>query len=568
MTKTIQHISRLIFVLLFASSLSVAQGVKTLSPLDSEKVQSRKSVHTEEEQQAQEEKVKTLRMSTLTRTIDSIKKIDEPALRISARNGLLKYLIVNRTLPEQDITLAGNIARESLADFSEHFEEIMPSLAEYLFSDLAVWIKEYQPALNELIDALEKTKLKGRDLHSIQALMALPGGDVLAAQRITQLLEAGKEVPVLVLYLNDLIAHNSQEVMPLLSTIVDIAAQGRLSFETLLSTSDLYIQPQTPLVLKQRFVRMVVARTQPFNLEKEPASQSAYYLLTNMLPTIKQAVPELYSQAVNQRLVVYASFTKEQLADEQRSKRLSESSSLIEDLIAEADQTKSKLKRNQLLAQAAQLAMQNKRFALCLEAVEKLDLDAPGISADFWKDWNDQFVRDFVKAVLAEKKPELAEQGTEHISGPYAKVQSMVMIIQYWMKVEDASNTRRLLTQARKAADIATDYVDRAKAFFLLSALFNQTDSSEKMELLESAIKALNSVSLPERGDDLSRYQTSVWRLNGVEYQVATQFKDLTKNRSEEALTLLERIDKPESRTFALLGILHGLRDLSRSARG
>jgi hypothetical protein len=56
--------------------------------------------------------------------------------------------------------------------------------------------------------------------------------------------------------------------------------------------------------------------------------------------------------------------------------------------------------------------------------------------------------------------------------------------------------------------------------------------------------------------------------LNGVEYQVATQFKDLTKNGSEEALILVERIDKPESRTFALLGILHGLRDLSRSARG
>lgn len=568
MNRAIQYISRLSFVLLLTSSFSIAQGIKTLPPSDINKVQSRKSIHTEQEQEAEEQKVKMLRMSTLTRTIDSIKKIEEPALRISARNAVLKYLIVNKTLPEQDTTLAGNIARESLADFSEHFAEIMPSLAEYLFTELAVWIKQYQPALNEMIGALEKTKMKGTDLHSIQALMALPDGDVQAAQRITQYLKAGREIPVLVLYLNDLIARNSQQVMPLLSKIVDVAAQGRLSFETLLSISDVYIQPQTPLVLKQHFVRMVVARTQPFNLEKEPAAQSAYYLLTNLLPTIKQVVPELYSQAVNQRLVVYASFTKEQLADEQRSKRLSESSSLIEDLMAEADQAKSKLKRNQLLAQAAQLALRNKRFALCLEAVEKLDLDVPGISADFWIDWNDQFVRDFVRAVLAEKKPELAEQGMGHLSGPYAKVQALVMIIQYWMKVEDNSNPRRLLTQARKAAGNTTDYVDRAKAFFLLSTLFSQTDSSEKMELVESAIKALNSVSLPERGDDLRHYQTYVWRLNGVEYQLASQFKELTKNGSDEALNLVERIDKPESRTFALLGILHGLRDLSRPGRG
>jgi hypothetical protein len=567
MKKSIQHLGRLSVVLLVAHTLIVAQGIKTV-PSNAGSVELKKGNKIEQEQEGSDEQLKTLQISTLTRTLDSIKKIDDPALRISARNALLKYLTLDGDFSEEDKNVSAGVVRDSLADFSEYFEQIMPSLAEYLFSDFAAWIKKHQRAFSERVETLEKTKMKGKDFQSIRALMALPGGDVVAAQRIAEYLEQGKDIPVLILYLNDLIAANSQEVEPLLSKIVEVAAEGQLSFETLLSVSDIYLQPQTALVLKQRFVRMVLARTQPFNVEKEPASQSAYYLLTNSLPTIKQVVPELYSQAVNQRLMVYASLTREQHADEQRSKRLSESSSLIEDLMAEADQTKPKLKRNQLLAQAAQLAMQNKRFALCLEAIEKLDLDAPGISADFWIDWNDQFVRDFVKAVLAEKKPELAEQGTGHIRGPYAKVQSLVMIIQYWMKVEDNSNARRLLTQARTAAGAAPDYVDRAKAFFSLSALFNETDSSEKMELLESAIKALNSVSMPERGDDLRRYQTYVWKLNGVEYQVTTQFKDLTKNGSEEALTLVERIDKPESRTFALLGILHGLRDISRAARG
>lgn len=569
MKNTIQHMGKLSVVLLLVNSLSVtAQEIKTQPPFDTGKIQSRKTINTEQEQEVQKEELKALRMSTLIRTVDSIKKINEPALRISARNGLLKYLILDGALPEQDTILAANLARESLADLSDHFEEIMPSLAESLFSNLAVWIKEYQPSLSERVEALEKAKMKDKNLQSIRASMALPGGDVLAAQRIAQFLEAGTDIPVLVLYLNDLIARNSQEVKPLLSTIVEVAAQGRLSFETLFSISDLYLQPQTPLEVKQRFLRMVLARTQPFNLEKEPASQSAYYLLTNLLPAFKQVAPELHTQAVNQRLVVYASLNREQLADEQRSKRLSESSSPIEDLMAEADQTKSKLKRNQLLAQAAQLALESKRFLRCLEAIERLDPDAPGITADFWKNWNDQFVRNFVKAVLAEKKPELAEQGTEHVIEPYAKVQSLAMISQYWMKAEDNSTTRRLLTEARKVAGAAPDYVDRAKAFLLLSALSNQTDSSEKMELLDCAIKALNSAAMPERGDDLRPYQTYVWRLNGAEYQVTTQFKDLTSKGSEEALTLVERIEKPESRTFALLGILHGMRDLSLSSRG
>jgi hypothetical protein len=54
-----------------------------------------------------------------------------------------------------------------------------------------------------------------------------------------------------------------------------------------------------------------------------------------------------------------------------------------------------------------------------------------------------------------------------------------------------------------------------------------------------------------------------VWKLNGAEYQVMGRFKALAKSSNEEALTLVESIDKAESRTFALLGILQGMRELS-----
>ena len=563
---SIQHLGRLSVVLLVVHSLSLAQTIKPV-PSNGGKVESKKNNKTAQEQKARDEQLKTLQLSTLARTLDSIKKIEEPALRISARNALLNYLTSDGDFSEENKNVSAGVVRDSLADFNDHFEEIMPSLAQYLFSDFAAWIKKYQPALNENVATLEKTKMQGKDLQDIRALMAQPGGDTAAAQQIAQYLEEGKDIPILVLYLNQLIAANSQAVTPLLSRIIDVAAQGQLSFESLLSVSDVYLRPQTPLALQQGFLRMVIARTQPFNLEQEPASQSAYYLLTNLLPAIKQLLPELYSQAVNQRLVVYASFNKDQLADEQRNERLNESSSASEDLMAEADQTQSKSKRNELLSQAAQLAMQSKKFPLCLEAIEKLDLDAPGMTPDFWTNWNDQFLRDFVRAVLAEKKPELAEQGTEHVVGPYPKVQSLVMISQYWTKAHDNSSARRLVLQATKVADATTDYVDKAKAFLLLSTLSSQPDNSAKTELLASAIRALNSVSIPKRSDDSGANQVYVWKLNGVEDQVVTQFKDLTRNESEEALTLVERIDRPESRTFALLGILNGIRDLSRPAK-
>lgn len=571
MKITIQHLTRLGVVLLLAHGLTVAQGLKSLPPSVISKDEASKTTKVDHEldreRQLRREQLETLRVSTLTRTIDSIKKIDEPALRISARNELLKYLTFNTAPSEEDKTLAANIAKDALADLGDHADEIMPSLREHLFSSLSVWIRKYQPSLNEKLETLEKTQMKGKT-QSIQALLSLPGGEALAAQRITQSLEAGTEIPVLVLYLNELVARHSTEVEPLLSKILQVAAQGRLSFETLLSVSDLYLQPQLSPALKRRFLTTVIARTQSFNMGKEPVSESAYYLLTNLLPAIEQTVPELYGQAVNQRLVIYASFTREQVAAEELNKQQNENPSAVENLIAEAEETKSKTRRNELLAKAARLALDNKRFELCLDAVAKIDGEVAGIAPAFWKNWSDQFIREFVKATLDAKQPKLAAKSTQYVNASHVKVEFLIRVSQYFMKAHDNDAGRRLLTLARKAADNTTDSVEKARAFLLLSATSEQADGAEKIGLLESAIKALNNVSMPERGDDVKPYQRYAWQLNGAEYQLTKGFKDLAKTSNEDALILIEKIEKPESKTFALLGILLGLRDLSLSTIG
>jgi hypothetical protein len=561
MKNAIQHISRLSVLLVVTHGLCVAQAVKSPPSSATGKSEPTKVTGTGPGD-IREEQLKTLRISTLTRTVDNIKKINEPALRISARIQILKYLALDMPLADEAKTLADRLGADALADFSEHYDEIMPALSENLLSNLAVWIRNYEPSLGDKLEALEKTRMKGKDSQNIRNLMALPGGDALAARQIAQSLEAGEDIPVLIIYLKDLIEGGSPEVGPLLSKILDAAAQGRVSFDTLLSVSDLYLEPQTPVALTQRFIRTVLARTQPYNFDKQPASQSAFTLLTNLLPAIQKFAPELYGQALSQRQVLYAAFNQEQKADQERSKRLRESSTPAEDLIAEADTMKPSSKRNELLAEAAQMARDKKIFSVCLTAVSKLDLEVAGISADFWKNWNDQFITEFVKAVLAEKKPAFAEKGIEYVNAPYAKVGALAMVMQYAAKDGDNAAARRLLAQARKAAAAASDNVEKAKAFLLLTATSDQVDEAGKTELIESAIKALNNVAMPDPGD-AKLYQRYVWKLNGAEYQVMGRFKALAKSSNEEALTLVESIDKAESRTFALLGILQGMRELS-----
>jgi hypothetical protein len=277
-------------------------------------------------------------------------------------------------------------------------------------------------------------------------------------------------------------------------------------------------------------------------------------------------MPESFDQAVNQRQVIYASFDKAQVAGDERNKRLNESPSGIEDLVAEAEEAKSKSHRNELLSEAAQLALERKKFALCLEVLAKLDLDAVGISTDFWSNWNDQFLREFVKAVLAVGKPETAERATEHARASNVKVELLILMAQYAAKANDKASSERLLIEGSNAAGAAADHIERARAFLLLSGA-SEPNGSLKGERLESAVKALNSVSMPDRGDDVKPYQRYVWKLNGAEYQVSKGFKDFSAKNIEEASVLAEKLIKPESRAFALLGVLQGARWLSLSRK-
>jgi hypothetical protein len=563
----IQHITRLCVAVILCNSLAFAQGTKVTGTANGRRGEAEK-IRTRDQEEAddlRQEKIKALRVYTLSRLVDAIKKIDDPALRISARSEFLKYLSQDGVVSESEAN-AGNMAQDSLADFLEHGNEILPSLGEYLFSNLEVWIRKYQPSLKEKMESVKKTRLTGKSSQEIRALMDSPGGDVLAARRITQSLEDGQDMPVLILYLNELIRSNSSEVEPLLTTLVDVAAQGRLSFETLLSISDLYLQPRRPLALRRRFLAMVVARTQPFNFANGAPPQSAYDLLTSVLPAIQQLMPESFDQAVNQRQVIYASFDKAQVAGDERNKRLNESPSGIEDLVAEAEEAKSKSHRNELLSEAAQLALERKKFALCLEVLAKLDLDAVGISPDFWSNWNDQFLREFVKAVLAVGKPETAERATEHARASNVKVELLILMAQYAAKANDKASSERLLIEGSNAAGAAADHIERARAFLLLSGA-SEPNGSLKGERLESAVKALNSVSMPDRGDDVKPYQRYVWKLNGAEYQVSKGFKDFSAKNIEEASVLAEKLIKPESRAFALLGVLQGARWLSLSRK-
>ena len=555
----IKRLANMYIVLVMASSMILAQTAKTPS-VTRTAVEPKIEKSRSKPDQMREHQLRVLREHVLARVLDNIKKMDEAGLRVSARNKILTYLTSEKNPSAERQALATQIARDALTELREHGEEMTPFMLSYLSNNLGSWIQKHRPNLIEdfekTINAMPKVDASMR----IRALLNMEGGDILAAKRIRQELEEQGALNGLNFWLDELMRRNSKEFEPLASEIVVRAGEGQISFETLFWISDIYLQPQTSNTLRNRFLAMVVTRTQPANFVAEPAPQMAYDLLTKILPFVQQSTPELYEQALNHSFAMRASRSERQLASDARIKRLKESVNPIADLKAEADSAKTKTERNELLLRAAELALEKKKFDLCLDILGEVDINVATSDPGSWQRSIDQILENLVRVALTTKLPGRAEKGAARIADSLARVESLSLIMRYYAKANDREAAQRLLIEASKVAGSGSDNSDQAKAFLLLSVACDQVDVSRKAELLLSAVKTLNNLPKPDANEsNRTIYHNYVRRLDNVGYELTKGFKGLTRHDENEALASVEKLQTPDLRTFALIGILLGV---------
>lgn len=564
MRITLKYFVKLCLGLFVTGSVVLAQTLSTpdTSIKTTTAVRSARKVPRSKADKLRRYQLRVLREHVLTRVLDSIKKTDEPALRLSARNEVLRYLASDKTPSDEKQALATQLANDAITDLREHGEEIIPFVHHDLPPTLKYWIAEFRPDLSEDFEKTVKANEKFDASKHIRSLFELQDGDILAAKRIRQELEEQGPLNQLHTWLDQLMRRNSEELEPLASNIVARAEQGQISFETLFSLSDIYLRPQTSDALRNRFLATVIARTKPANFTVEPPSPAAYNLLTRILPFVQRSIPELYDQALNQNVAIGLFLTERQSTINARIKRLKESANPIEDLISEAESVKSKAERNELLLDAAELALEKKRFDLCLDVLDNIDVNIAAADPDFWQGEIDRISKNSVWRIISSGKgPELAEKAANRIASLDERISALHLIISYGVK--DKAEAQRLLAEASKVAALVSDETERAMAFFLLSSTCERVDRSRKASFLLSGIKALDNVARPDAGArDKTNYRDYIGRLNYLGHGLTLHFNELTKQDEYGALALVDKLQKPDFRTFALIGILSGLEEL------
>ncbi|HEY6806998.1 MAG TPA: hypothetical protein VI306_25700 [Pyrinomonadaceae bacterium] len=557
------HMKRLVklcAVLVVTASMVLGQSPKAASssvPKDAPKSTGQK------QEDLRVYQLRIFREHVFTRALDSVKKMDEAGLRLSARNQILSFMATNKTPSDEMQALATQIARDALMEIRDHNEDISPFMLGYLSNDLGSWIQKYRPALNEEFEKTIKSTGKGDAAQRFRSLFDLNGGDALAAKGIRRELDDNGSVDGLNFWLDELRKRNSKEFEPLAAEIIARAAQGQISFETLFWVSDIYMSAQTSPTLRNRFLMTVVARTQPANFVVESPPQVAYTLLTKILPAVQQSVPELYEQALTQSFAIRASLNEQQLADEARVARLKDSANPIADLKSEADAAKTKTERNELLLQAAQLALEKKKFELCLNLLDEVETTVASSDPALWQRSIDQILKNVVRGCLTNKSLDLAEKAAIRMVSLLPKIESLNLLMRYDVKANDKDSAQRLLIDVVRIADASADSLDKAKAFLLIGMTCDQVDDSKKADLLLSSLKVLNNLSKPDSTvRDKTAHQLYVQRLDNVGYELTQGFRDLAAKDQNEALALVEKLQNPDLRTYALIGVLIGLDNL------
>ena len=141
-----------------------------------------------------EQQLRILHENLLSRSLDTIKKMDEVALRLSARNQVLAYLWEGKTVSDKNLSLKRNLALDAISDLSNNHREIPQFMLDYLSADLTALIEKYQPDLSEKLQAAKVTAKSSKQAVNIRSLFELKNGDLLAAGRIRQLLAQGEDV--------------------------------------------------------------------------------------------------------------------------------------------------------------------------------------------------------------------------------------------------------------------------------------------------------------------------------------------------------------------------------------
>ena len=501
------------------------------------------------------------RASELIENLPSqIKEMDDPAIRIFLRLRLATF-----HWSEHSRDLARELTLSGLQELDEHRADLAPLYADSFREDLLALLEVHAPDLAARFragaDASEKVT-PGNPYDVAYSMLRSKGQAAVAVQTFTRALSGG-EAPTMAVsfFLSELQRQQPALVPQVLSDILSAQERrpGTLSVEMLFWLLEPYIWQNNREDIQRRFVSATVAATaESYQWSDLAQLTNAFNLLRVTVPLTQKLVPEIYPQAAAQLATVRARLPNETVERSAIAERIRQSEDTLSQMITEADSAASPSVKNDLLIQAAQLALTKGKLQLAF------DLAMSASSDDNSKIWRQQFLSELVKSAVENKDAKLGLIVASKIEMSLARAEALQRLALLFFNQKDLWKAKESLVESLKLIRASDNTPDKAIALLKSMRVVARVDRAMVPDFADESIKALNALQFPTQNEK-AQTETTKKALMAVVWNTMPSFEALVKWDELGALNFVEKIKRVELRTVAAFGAAKGILTLAKT---
>jgi len=506
-----------------------------------------------------------LALSQLNELPQQINSIDEPAIRVFLRLQIAKFLLKQLSKEMNPALIPSeSLIQAALNDLSEHEEEIPELYLNSMRSESMTLLRTHFPDAAKRLNnkyISEDKRQPEFDFDIASSLLEEKGQADSAVNLVQQALLTGYDPGAkMFFFLLELQKEKPAQLSRLLNNILIIEHQkpNSVSIETLFWLKAFYLQQETPIEIKKAFIKTVIN-----SLEKISVTQAiqsipalpAYKLLQSLQPVAFSATPDIYTRIEALMAYLQARIPQQAFAQIEIQNRIDSSDDPINELLYEARNIESTYLKENLLAQAAQLARDRGQMKLAFEIAEQISGETD------MANWKDQFFSEIVDSAIQKEDLHWAELADSRISSVQIRVSTMQKIALYLFRKNDIIRSREILNEAVRINEKSPESGDKANGYLDLAQAFTKVDELRIAEMIQLAIKNINNIPCPklEERSNLKIRKTYAELTIQIFMRLMPVIERLPVKDDDLALTIASNFDRQEMKIAAKLAVSVGI---------
>jgi hypothetical protein len=379
------------------------------------------------------------------------------------------------------------------------------------------------------------------------------------ADRIKKAIAVEKDSARIGIFLSTLQRQKSPEFLPILFEIIRLQESGvnKYMAASLYWIADFFRDPAVPNDLKIRYYKIVLNKAAS-TLQSADHGEIHFtdLLLFQVLPEMTANAPQLAGEATRIKLELSAKVSQGTKELQESEQRMRQSSSNLEGMISEAERTDNKMLKYSLLERASYLAMEEKKFRLSADLIEKT-IDEQTITtfpdSESRRLSHDNRLTEITARTLGKDDFDSADYAAKKIVSDLEKADALSQFAAYFSRKKDSNSALKAYDEALKLTVKADD--DKSKYAMLLRLIgtADRIDRRRLSEITSIAAGAINNIPTPNVEDKpgTERFKNYVSTIMRISLHLHIAVNNLARTNRNEAANFTNRINQKEMRLVA-----------------